>query len=58
MRIDKEKQLLEKIQKNAQIVYFFTHLFAPTCFGHHSIIIRVLDIKEYSKLQRMHPSKI
>ena len=57
MRIDKEKKLLEKSKKNAQIVYFFTHLFAPACFGHHSII-RVLDIKEYSKLQRMHPSKI
>jgi hypothetical protein len=47
-------KLLQKRPTNAPVLYlFFCHLFAPTCFGRHSTIIRVLDIKEYSKLQRV-----
>ena len=37
---------------------FLSHLFATTCFGRDSIIIRVLDIKKYSNIQDVHPCKI
>ena len=51
--------LLEKSPINAAVIcLFFCHIFAPTCFGRHSTMIRVLDIKEYSELQCVYSSKI
>ena len=51
-------ELLEKRPTIAPIVYFLSHLFASTCFGCHSIVIRVLDIKKCNKLQRVYPFKV
>ena len=53
-----ELKLLMKRATNAAVVYLSSlNLFAPTCFGLQWTIIRVLNIKEYSKLQRVHCSK-
>ena len=48
----------EETDRYTSNISFFSHLFAPTCFGRHSIIICVLDIKEYNELQCVYPSKI
>jgi hypothetical protein len=48
----------EKTNKCTSSIPFSSHLFAPTCFGRHSTIIRVLDNKEYNKLQRLYSSKM
>ena len=56
----KESRSLLKKRPNkcTSSVSFLSHLFTLTCLGRHSTIIRVLDVKEYSKLQRVHPSRI
>jgi hypothetical protein len=50
-------ELLKNGPTNSPSGYILSHLFASACFGRHSTIIRVFDIKEYNELQCVCPSK-
>ena len=52
------RQIVKRKTSNCtSSISFFSHLFAPTCFGLHSTIIRVHDVKNYNELQCVHPSE-